>query len=248
MGCRLFPPYIEPASPPGAVSTLAGIGILGERTDRSNSIDTGGINVKIDPGNLDLKSAHDLLVSAVLPRAIALVSTIARDGIYNLAPFSYFTVLSSKPAVVGVGIGRKRDGQKKDTLVNVEFAQDFVVNVVTESLAKAMNQSSGEYPSHVDEFQEVGLTPAESDLVKSPRVVESPVNLECRLMQILEFGEAPRISSFIIGEIVRVHIKDELWIHGVIQAHKLKAIGRLGEDLYCRTMDIFEMKRPIVTP
>jgi flavin reductase (DIM6/NTAB) family NADH-FMN oxidoreductase RutF len=204
--------------------------------------------VKIDLANLDLKSAHDLLVSAVLPRPIAFVSTIGRDGVYNLAPFSYFTVLSSKPAVVGVGIGRKRDGQKKDTLVNVEFAQDFVINIVTESLAKAMNQASGEYPSQVDEFKEVGLTPAQSDLVKSPRVVESPVNMECRLMQILEFGEAPRISSFIIGEIVRVHIKDELWIHDVIKAHKLKAIGRLGEDLYCRTMDVFEMKRPVILP
>lgn len=204
--------------------------------------------MKIDPANLDLKGAHDLLVSAVLPRPIAFISTIGRDGVYNLAPFSYFTVLSSKPAVVGVGIGRKRDGQKKDTLVNVEFAGDYVINIVTESLAKAMNLASGEYPSQVDEFKEVGLTPDQSDLVRSPRVVESPVNMECRLMQILEFGEAPRISSFIIGEIVRIHIKDEMWVHGVIKAHMLAAIGRLGEDLYCRTMDIFEMKRPIVRP
>jgi flavin reductase (DIM6/NTAB) family NADH-FMN oxidoreductase RutF len=212
------------------------------------SIDIGGINMKIDPANLDLKSAHDLLVSAVLPRPIAFVSTIGRDGVYNLAPFSYFTVLSSKPAVVGVGIGRKRDGQKKDTLVNVEFARDFVINMVTESLAKAMNQASGEYPSQVDEFREVGLTPARSDLVRSPRVVESPVNMECRLMQILEFGEAPRTSSFVIGEIVRIHIQDEIWIQRVIKAHKLAAIGRLGEDFYCRTMDIFEMKRPVILP
>ncbi|MGD0624777.1 MAG: flavin reductase family protein [Thermodesulfobacteriota bacterium] len=204
--------------------------------------------MKIDLANLDWKDAHDLLVSAVLPRPIAFVSTIGKDGVYNLAPFSYFAVLSTKPAVVGIGIERKRDGRKKDTQANIEFAKDFVINMVTESMARAMNQASGEYPSHVDEFKETGLTPAQSDLIRSPRVTESPVNMECKLMQILEFGEPPRISSFIIGEIMRVHIKDEVWVDGVIKAHQLKVIGRLGEDFYCRTMDIFEMKRPNILP
>lgn len=204
------------------------------------------MNVKFDPTNLDLKEAHDLLVCTVLPRPIAFVSTLGEDGIYNVAPFSYFTVLSSKPAVMGIGIGRKRDGTKKDTLVNIEFTKDFVINIVTESLAGAMNQASGEYPSHVDEFKEIGLSPSPSDLIRSPRVAESPVNMECRLMEILEFGEAPRMQSFIIGEIIRVHVKDELWVNDVIKADRLKLIGRLGEDLYCRTMDMFEMKRPNV--
>jgi flavin reductase (DIM6/NTAB) family NADH-FMN oxidoreductase RutF len=107
-----------------------------------------------------------------------------------------------------------------------------------------MNQASKDYPSYVDEFKEVGLTPAKSDLVKSPMVAESPVNMECRLVQILEFGEPPRLTSFIIGEILRVHVKDELWINDSIKAQKLKAIGRLGEELYCRTTDTFEQKRP----
>jgi len=200
--------------------------------------------MKCDPRDLDVKEAHDLLVGAVLPRPIAFVSTVGEHGIYNVAPFSYFTALSSKPAVVGIGIGGKRDGTKKDTLVNIEFTRDFVINMVTESLVEAMNQASGEYPSHVDEFKEIGLTPCPGDLVRSPRVAESPVNMECRLMQILEFGQAPRIQSFVIGEIIRVHVQDEVWVNGVISADKLKAIGRLGEDLYCRTMDMFEMKRP----
>jgi len=203
--------------------------------------------MKIDPAGLGLKEAHDLLISAVLPRPIAFVSTLGKDGVYNLAPFSYFSILSTKPAVAGIGIGRKRDGRKKDTQANIEFAKDFVINIVTESIAKAMNQASGEYPSDVDEFKEAGLTPAPSDLIRSPRVIESPVNMECLLMQILEFGEPPR-SSFIIGEIIRVHIKDEVWVDGVIRAPQLKAIGRLGEDFYCRTMDIFEMKRPNILP
>jgi flavin reductase (DIM6/NTAB) family NADH-FMN oxidoreductase RutF len=204
--------------------------------------------VKIDLANLDVTGSHELLVSAVLPRPIAFVSTIGEDGVYNLAPFSYFTALSTKPAVVGFGIGRKRDGRKKDTLVNIEFSKDFVINIVTESIAAAMNQASGEYPSHVDEFKEVGLTPVKCDLVKPPRVAESPVNLECRLLQILEFGELPRSSSFVIGQILRAHVQDELWKNGVIQGDKLKAIGRMGEDFYCRTVDRFEMKRPVIRP
>ena len=200
--------------------------------------------MKIDPPNLNRKEAHELLVAAILPRPIAFVSTVGPDGIFNVAPFSYFTAMSVIPAVIGFGVGPKTGGGKKDTLVNVVHTKDFVINVVSEALARAMNQASGEYPSNVDEFKVTGLTPFQSDLVKSPRVAESPVNMECRLMQILEFGEASRVSSFIIGEVLRVHVQDEVWVDGVIKAPKLKAIGRLGEDFYCRTMDIFEMKRP----
>lgn len=203
--------------------------------------------MKIDPADLDWKGSHQLFVSAVVPRPIAFVSTLGEDGIYNLAPFSDFALMSSKPPIVGFGVARKRDGSKKDTLVNVEFTKDFVLNTVTESLAEAMNQTAADYPSHVDEFQVAGLTPIKSDLVRSPRVAESPVNLECRLLQILEFGEArKRISNFIIGEIVRVHVKEAVWTNHVINAHKLKAVARLGGDLYCRTTDTFEMRRPEV--
>jgi flavin reductase (DIM6/NTAB) family NADH-FMN oxidoreductase RutF len=109
--------------------------------------------MKIDPKDLDWKDAHELLLSAVVPRPIAFVSTIGPDGVYNLAPFSLFAPMSIKPCVVGVGIGGKRDGGKKDTLVNIEFAKDFVVSIVTDDLAQAMNQSSKEYPSNVDEFR-----------------------------------------------------------------------------------------------
>jgi len=202
--------------------------------------------MKIDPANLNRQDAHALLVGAILPRPIAFVSTVGKDGIHNIAPFSFFTGMSSKPAIVGFGVARRRDGAKKDTLVNIEYTKDYVINLVNEELAEAMNQAAGEYPSHVDEFKVAGLTPVKSDLVKSPRVAESPVNLECRLMQILEFGQSPNVNSFIIGEVVGVHVQEETWVDGVIKASKVQAIGRLGEDLYCRTKDIFEMKRPRV--
>jgi flavin reductase (DIM6/NTAB) family NADH-FMN oxidoreductase RutF len=202
--------------------------------------------MKIDPATLDRTTAHDVMVGAALPRPIAFISTIGTDGVYNLAPYSFFIPMAAKPAIIGVGIGRKRDGSKKDTLVNIESAKDFVINVVTESLAEAMNQSAGEYPPEVDEFQVAKLTPVKADLVKSPLVAESPIKMECRLLQILEFGQFPGINNFVIGEVVRVHVKDELWVDGEIQSSRLRAIGRMGGDLYCRTTDVFEMKRPVV--
>jgi flavin reductase (DIM6/NTAB) family NADH-FMN oxidoreductase RutF len=202
--------------------------------------------MKIDPTTLDRKTAHEIMVGVALPRPIAFVSTLGANGIYNLAPFSFFIPMSVKPAIVGVGIGRKRDGSKKDTLVNIEFTGDFVVNVVTESLAEAMNQTAGEYPPEVDEFRVAELTPAKADLVQSPLVAESPIKMECRLLQILEFGEFPGINNFVIGKVVQVHVKDEFWVNGDIQSSRLKTIGRMGGDLYCRTTDVFEMKRPVV--
>jgi flavin reductase (DIM6/NTAB) family NADH-FMN oxidoreductase RutF len=204
--------------------------------------------MKIDPATLDRKSAHDVMVGVALPRPIAFISTAGENGIYNLAPYSFFIPLSAKPAIVGVGIGRKRDGSKKDTLVNIEFSKDFVINVVTESLAEAMNQTSGEYPPEVDEFQVAKLTPEKADLVKAPMVAESPVRMECRLLQILEYGEFSSIQNFVIGEVIRVHVKDEFWADGEIQSSRLKTIGRMGGDFYCRTTNIFEMKRPVIPP
>jgi len=200
--------------------------------------------MKFDLKTMNIKDCHRLLVSVVLPRPIALVSTIGANGVNNLAPFSYFTVLSTKPSIVGFGIGPKRDGAKKDTLTNLEFSKDFVINAVTEDLAEAMNQTSGEYLPEVDEFGVAGLTAVPSELVQSPRVAESPIHLECALKQILEFGEAPMMNRFVIGEVLRIHVKDELLQGNIANPGRLKAIGRMGEDFYCRTQDLFEMKRP----
>lgn len=201
--------------------------------------------MKIDPAGLGAREIHELMVGCVAPRPIAFVSTIGADGVYNVAPFSFFTLMSMHPTIVGFSIGRRR-GAKKDTLVNIEFTKDYVINVVSEAIAQAMNQTSGDYPSSVDEFKETGLTPVASDLVKPPRVAESPIQLECRLMQIMEFGAAPRIHNFVIGEVLRVHVLDDLVVDGVIKSDRIQAVGRLGEDFYCRTRDLFEMKRPVV--
>ena len=200
--------------------------------------------MKIIPSNLNKRDSHELIMSAILPRPIAFVSTVGEDGVFNIAPFSCFAPVSSKPALVCLGISSKRDGQKKDTLKNIVFSRDFVVNVVDEVLAEAMNQSSAEYPSEVDEFKEVGLTPVKSDLVKAPRAAESPVNMECKVVEILTFGEGPNEGNVIIGEVVLVHVKDGLWEGDEIAISKWKPIGRLGGKLYCRIKDMFAMERP----
>jgi flavin reductase (DIM6/NTAB) family NADH-FMN oxidoreductase RutF len=200
--------------------------------------------MKTNPENLDYRDTYKLMVSAIVPRPITLVSTIGEDGVFNLAPFSAFMSACLKPTIVCFSLVPRRDGQKKDTLRNIEFSKDFVINVVNEPLAEAMNQTSFSYPSYVDEFKEVGLTPIKSEIVKAPRLDESPINMECKLLQILEFGKSPNNSHLIFGEVVLIHIKDELYLNGEIQMSKLKAIGRLGGDSYCRTADMFDMRRP----
>ena len=199
--------------------------------------------MKIDFDNLDRHDCHQLLVGMVTPRPIAWVSTVAEDGTLNLAPFSFFGGLGSKPPFIYISIGSRR-GEKKDTLINIEYAGDFVVNVVDESLAEKMNQTSANYPASVSEFTEVGLTALPSDKVKSPRLAESPISMECKLNRILEFGDSIDVNMVAIGEIVRVHVRDDVLSNGVVDPSKLKAIARLGADFYCRTGDLFEMKRP----
>ena len=202
--------------------------------------------MKINPADMDRIGRHELFMSAVLPRPIALVSTVGENGVRNVAPFSCFTCMSLKPATVCIMIGYKRDGSRKDTLINVDFLKDFVIAVVDENMAQPMNQTGGEYPPDVDEFEVTGLTPVKSDMVNSFRVGESAINMECKLSRIIKFGEPPSGSELILGEVVLVHVKDEVWRGDHIDNSKLKAIGRLGEDLYCRTTDMFEMKRAVV--
>jgi len=149
------------------------------------------------------------------------------------------------PMIVGFSIARKVNEQKKDTLVNIELQKEFVICVVTEDLAPPMIKSATAYPIHVNEFKEAGLTPVNADIVAAPLVLESPINMECRLLQILEFGREPRKNEFVVGEVVKVHIKDEFIVDGQLQPLKLKVIGRLSGHgkTYCRTTEIFEITR-----
>ena len=199
--------------------------------------------MKFVPSSLPRKDMHDLIMSAVLPRPIAFVSTIDEAGIFNLAPFSCFAPVGMKPALVCLQISWRRDGEKKDTLRNIETTKEFVINAVDESFAKAMNQAATEYPRDIDEFKEVGLTPVFGDIVSAPMVSESPIHMECKLLTNLEFGEVPTGGHVVIGEVVMLHVQDRLLKQKEIDISQWNPIGRLGGDLYCRVKDIFEMKR-----
>ncbi len=197
--------------------------------------------MNVDPATLSPGKAYRLMISAYIPRPIAFVSTRSPSGGTNCAPFSYSMGVSSTPMVLAVSIG-SRNGRPKDSARNILDTKEFVVNLVTEALAERMNIASGDYAADVSEFDETGLTPAPSDVVRAPRIAESPVNFECRLMQSVVVAD----NTVCFGHVVRLHVDDRVMTKGLVDVHKVKAVGRLGGPQYCRTQDVFEMVRPVI--
>ena len=189
---------------------------------------------------------YHILISAIGPRPIAWVSTLSKSGQPNLAPFSFFTVVSAQPPQLGFSPGPRRTPQghvTKDTLRNIRDSGEFVVNIVTEDVAEAMNLTSGEYEHSVNEFELAKLTQRPSQIVRAPQVAESPVSFECKLRQILDFGDPPT-GGFVIGEIVSVHIEERVLREGRLDGNALSLIGRLGGTQYSHTKVRFDMHRP----
>ena len=184
-----------------------------------------------------------------MPRPIALVSSIDSKGARNLAPFSYFTLCSSDPPYVVFSPshrGPKRPG--KDTLRNVEETREFVVNIVSESFLVEMNATAVDYPPEVDEFAVSGLTPAAGERVKSARVAQALVNLECVLKDVIVLSDKPGGGSLVIGEIVLIHLNRGILVDPErdlfkIDPAKLKAVGRMGGPTYTRTQDLIHLER-----
>jgi flavin reductase (DIM6/NTAB) family NADH-FMN oxidoreductase RutF len=200
----------------------------------------------IDPGKNDPRNIYKLMTGAIVPRPIAFVSTVNGSGARNLAPFSFFTGISANPPVICFAPMVRTSGveRKKDTLRNIEETGEFVVNVVSEDIAEKMNACSPEFPSAVDEFEVAGLTAIASDLVKPPRVGESKISMECRLVRIVEVSDKPLGGSLVLGEIVRFHVADQLFDNFRIDADGLCAIGRMAGADYVRTTERFAMTRP----
>lgn len=196
--------------------------------------------MQIDLDALDRRGAYRALISLIVPRPIAWVSTLHASGKVNLAPFSFFNGVSSKPPVVSVAVGPRRNGPK-DTRVNVERTGEFVVNMVTPDLADAMVRSSIEYPPEISELEEAGLTAAPSARVAVPGVAESPIRLECRKLQIVEIEGG---TALILGRVVGVHVEDRLWADGAVDPSRIAFLGRLGDDFYTRVDTRFECRRP----
>src|SRR5215471_14296618 len=187
--------------------------------------------------------AYPLLASLVTPRPIALVTSISPDGKANAAPFSFFNLLGANPPIVAFAPGDRDDGTPKDTVLNIRAMHEFVVNLVDESIAEAMNQCAASLPYGENELVRAGLTAAPSSSIKPPRIAEAPANLECVEWGTLQIGD----NRVVIGVVKRLHVREELFNAETkrINTEKLYLIGRMASPhWYCRTCDRFEMVRP----
>jgi flavin reductase (DIM6/NTAB) family NADH-FMN oxidoreductase RutF len=187
--------------------------------------------------------AYSLLVSLVTPRPIALVTTLSADGRINAAPFSFFNVMGASPPICAFAPGNRDNGTPKDTALNIRSTHEFVVNLVDESIATAMNECAASLPFGENELVRAGLTAAPSSIVKPPRIAEAPASMECVEWGTLHIGD----NRMVIGLIKRLHLRDELYDADKqrINTAKLFTIGRMAAPhWYCHTKDRFEMKRP----
>ncbi len=207
-----------------------------------------------DPARLTAEENYKLLAGSVLPRPIALVSSLDRQGVRNLAPYSFFTVVSANPPVLCFSPAVREPSTDpygsplsahKDTLENIRATGEFVVNVVSEAIVEQMNQTAAQVPPSVDEFALARLSPLASEMVQAPRVAESPVQMECRLVQIVEVSRLPLGGSLVLGEVVRFHIAGEVLGKALhIDADRLMAVGRMSGSDYVRTTQRFALERP----
>ncbi|HEX2852552.1 MAG TPA: flavin reductase family protein [Opitutaceae bacterium] len=199
----------------------------------------------LDFASLPARDAYGWMTSTILPRPIAWVSTVSGAGVTNLAPFSFFQgVTSSPPTLMFVPVNL-RDGTKKDTVRNLEQVPEFVVNLVSFSLAEKMNATSALLPYGESEFGKFGVASAPSDRIRPPRVAAAPVSFECVLDRIVLVGEGPLAANVVFGRILVAHIDDAvLGADGKPDPRKLDLIGRLGGESFTRTAGIFSLKRP----
>lgn len=191
----------------------------------------------LDPADIGPRAAYLLVTGCVVPRPIGWISTLAPDGTMNVAPHSFFNVVCDDPIMLmfsSLGL--------KDSVQNIQETGDFVANIVTEDIVEPMNLTAADAPRHVSEFDLAGLTAAPSGLVKSPRVAEAALSLECRLDRIIELGKVP--SYVTIGEVLRFHVHPRVWHNERVDPALLRPIGRLAGSWYSYTHELFSLTRP----
>ena len=188
------------------------------------------------------RDAYKLLSGLVVPRPIGWIGTRRENGTFNLAPFSFFNVVSTNPPTVLFSGGRHSD-RPKDSVTLAERAGEFTVNIVSESVAEAMNITAGSYTAEDDEFAIAGLTPVIGEVVQAPMVDESPANLECRVIDILDLGPGPT-TRVVVGEVVVIHVRDDVLDGTRVDNDALEAIGRMAGNTYIHTRNRFDLQRP----
>src|ERR1700691_506773 len=209
--------------------------------------------LSLTPADHQSRQVYKLMTGIIVPRPVALVSTVDSNGVANLAPFSFFTgVGSNPPTVLFCPVVKSRsiaaDAQpdfRKDTLRNVEETGEFVVNVVSEAIAAAANATAAEVPPEVDEFVLSGLTPLASQVVRPARVAESPAQMECKLTQVIYTSREPGGGVIVLGEIVRFHVRQNLLGDFRVDPAGLDAVGRMAGNTWARTRDRIELIRPL---
>ena len=205
----------------------------------------------INPKNIEIPKLHRYLLGAVGPRPIAFASTIDKDGVANLAPFSFFNAFSANPPILVFSPARSgRTNTTKDTYNNVKTLPEVVINVVNFELVHQMSLASSPYPSSVDEFVKSGLTPVASECVQPFRIKESPVQFECKVNEVIELGDQGGAGNLIICEVLRIHIDEAILDEQqMIDQHKIDLVSRMGGNWYCRADEnsMFEIPKPITT-
>jgi flavin reductase (DIM6/NTAB) family NADH-FMN oxidoreductase RutF len=203
----------------------------------------------INPKETALPQMHQYLLGSVGPRPICFASTIDAEGKPNLAPFSFFNVVSGNPPVLVFAPNNSgRDGSPKHTYLNVKEVPEVVVNVVTYSMVQQMNVAAAPWDRGISEFEKAGFTPIASDLIKPFRVKESPVQMECRVIEIKEFGSGGGAGNLVMAEVLKIHInKDFIGTDGKIDQTKIDLVGRMGGSWYCRTTPdaLFQLAQPM---
>ena len=200
--------------------------------------------MQIDPQEIRASDFYQHMTRIVVPRPIAWVSTVSPEGITNIAPFSYFTGVGSRPPSILFCPANKRDGTRKDTLKNIEATGEFIVNVVPFALAEQMLQSADELPADESEFDACELDTVPGTVVSVPRVAGSPIQMECRLFQTIHVGHGKGGANIVIGNVVQIHIDDDvLDDNGLADPSLVDAVGRMGGRTYCRTNDRFDLPR-----
>jgi len=204
--------------------------------------------LRIDPKELPVAKLHGYLLGAVAPRPIAFVSTIDKDGIRNLSPFSFFNAFSANPPICVFSPARRgTDNTTKHTFENAKVVDEVVINVVSYDIVQQMSLSSTDYPREVDEFTKSGLTPIDSELVRPARVKESPVQMECKVKEIIELGQEGGAGNLVICEILLMHIDEGvLNDQGSIDPNAIDLVARMGGNWYTRAngSSLFEVEKP----